>query len=207
LAQSSNRSGRAVLFLALAACASTTACANLGQYVWVQEYRDSRPPAPPNSYVLGVGDTISVRVFGDEGMSAARVKVRSDGKVSLPLLNDVQAEGYTPNVLAEQLEARLKDFRNKPLVTVSIDEQRQLQIPILGEVARQGVSGLPADSGLLQALATAGGLTELAHKDRIFVFRNEQEPVRIRFSYNDLVRNIPPASTFRLRNGDLLVVE
>jgi polysaccharide biosynthesis/export protein len=205
LGSTSQRSGRAVLILL--ALSTGTACPSLGQYVWVQDYRDPHPAPQANAYVLGAGDVIAVKVYGQEGMSSGHTKIRSDGKISLPFLNDVQAEGYTPNVLAEQLEARLKDFMNKPVVTVSIEEQRKLQIAVVGEVTHQGLLDVPPDAGVLQAIATAGGLTDLAHSDRIFVVRNDSPPTRIRFSYKDLLHNEPPASTFRLRPGDQVVVE
>jgi polysaccharide export outer membrane protein len=186
---------------------SLSACANLGEYVWVNDYRDSRPPAPANSYVLGVGDVIQVRVYNQEGMSA-KTKIRPDGKISLPFLNDVQADGYTPNVLAEQLEARLKDYVNKPVVTVSVEEQRHIEVAVVGEVGKQGVLDLPGETGLLQVIAISGGLTDLAHPDRIFVIRNEAgRSTRVRFDYKELLHAVPPASTFRLRQGDQLVVE
>src|SRR4051812_14545771 len=161
------RRTRAVLWLAVLACG----CTNLGEYVWVNEYREQRPAPADNSYVLAAGDVISVRVYDQDAMSA-HGKIRPDGKISLPFLKDVQAEGYTPAVLAEQLEARLKDYITKPRVTVSVDDQRQLVIAIVGDVSHQGTINVPTDSGLLVALAAAGGLTELAHRDRIFVVRN-----------------------------------
>jgi polysaccharide export outer membrane protein len=191
---------------ALVLAVSTAACASLGEYVWVNDYRDPRPPAANNAYVLGAGDVISVRVFGQEAMSA-HGKIRSDGKVSLPFLNDVQAEGYTPAVLAEQLEARLKDYVNKPVVTVSVDEQRQVAIAVVGDVGHQGMVTVAPDSGVLVALAAAGGLAEIAHRDRIFVIRNESKPVRIRFDWKDLQHAEGAAGAFRLRTGDQIVVE
>jgi polysaccharide export outer membrane protein len=194
---------RVALLLALFASAG---CADLGQYVWVHEYREAKSPPSDNSYVLAAGDVISIRVYDQEAMSA-KGKIRPDGKISLPFLKDVQAEGYTPPVLAEQLEARLKDYVNKPRVTVSVDDQRQLTIAIVGDVVKQGTVTVPPDSGVLMALATAGGLSDLAHRDRIFVVRNDPKPVRIRFKWEDLRHAIGEAASFRLRAGDTIVVE
>ena len=189
-------------WLALLACG----CADLGQYVWVADYRETKPPPPENTYVLGAGDGIAVRVYDHEELSA-RGHIRPDGKISLPFLKDVQAEGYTPPVLAEQLEARLKDYVNKPRVTVSVEEQRQLMIPIVGDVSHQGPLAVPADAGLLVALAIAGGLSDLAHRDRIFVLRNDPKPIRIRFRWEELQHAEGAAAAFRLRPGDMIVVE
>src|SRR5512140_2351272 len=95
------------------------ACATEGKFVWVQDYKS--PAAAAEGYVIGPGDLLDVRVFQQEGMSA-KVRVRPDGKVSLPFLNDVEAAGYAPAVLAAQLQTRLKDFINTPVVTVSLEE-------------------------------------------------------------------------------------
>jgi polysaccharide export outer membrane protein len=180
-------------------------CKSLGEYVWVADYQDPKPP-PNGNYVLGAGDVISVRVYNQEGMSA-KGKIRTDGKISLPFLNDVQAEGYTPAVLAEQLEARFKDYVNKPVVTVSVDDQRSIPIAVVGDVGHQGTLMLPPDSGVLAALAAAGGLTELARRDRIFVIRYDPKPIRIRFNWEDLEHAVGAAGAFRLRAGDQIVVE
>jgi polysaccharide export outer membrane protein len=191
----------------LAALISGIACANLGEYVWVADYRDPRASAANNTYVLGAGDVIAVRVYNQDGMSA-RGKIRSDGKISLPFLNDVQAEGYTPAVLAEQLEARFKDYVNKPVVTVSVDEQRTMPISVVGDVGHQGSLTLPPDAGMLAALSAAGGLSELAHRDRIFVVRNENgKSIRIRFTWQEVQRATGATGSFRLRAGDQIVVE
>jgi polysaccharide export outer membrane protein len=196
---------RGIFRAPLLALVLATGCTNLGDYVWVHQYRDPLP-ASNGGYVLAAGDVISVRVFGQEAMSA-HGKIRSDGKISLPFLNDVQAEGYTPTVLASQLEARLKDYMNKPVVTVSVDEQRVMKIPVVGDVSHQGTLDLPPDAGVLTALAAAGGLLEIAHRDRIFVIRTESKPVRIRFVWNELQHAEGAAGAFRLRPGDQIVVE
>jgi polysaccharide export outer membrane protein len=191
----------AALFLAMA----SLGCANLGEYVWVDDYRDTRAAASGGGYVLAAGDVVQVSVFLQQGMSA-RTRIRTDGKISLPFLNDVQAEGYEPAVLAQQLQVRLKDFVTNPVVTISVEEPRQLPILVVGEVAKQGTILLPYGTGVLEALTGAGGLTDFAHKDRIFVVRPDQAGVRIRFSLAPLLRG-GQGSSFRLRPGDHVVVE
>jgi polysaccharide export outer membrane protein len=192
------------------ALAAPLGCANLGPHVWVDEYQDPMPPPESGAYVLAPGDVIQVRVFLQEGMSA-RARVRSDGKISLPFLNDVQAAGYEPAVLAQQLAVRLKDFVNNPVVTISVEEPRQLEILVVGEVQRQGAVMLSPGAGVLQALVAAGGITEFGHQDRIFVVRqrvgDSPKGVRVRFSYPDLLRGGGRAAAFRLRSGDQVVVD
>jgi polysaccharide biosynthesis/export protein len=127
--------------------------------------------------------------------------------VSVPFLNDVDAAGYTPVVLARQLQTRLKEYINTPVVTISLDDPRPYTIPVTGEVNKPGVFPLEAGSGLLAALASAGGLTQFASSDRIFVIRQWPAPARIRFSYVELQNGEKKSVQFQLRQGDAVVVE
>ncbi len=180
-------------------------CANLGKFVWVDEYTE--PPAPAEKpYVIAVGDVIQVRVFNQDQLSA-RVRVRSDGKVSLPLLSDVDAAGYTPVALSQRLEIQLRELVKTPAVTVSLEETKPQTVMVIGEVVRPNAYPLEAGSGVLQGLANAGGLTPDASTDRIFVLRQIPTPARIRFSYEKLRHQEGRAATFRLRAGDVVVVE
>lgn len=160
-------------------------------------------------YVIAPGDTLQVRVFQQEAMSA-RVRVRADGKVSLPLVNDLPAAGKTPTALATELQVRLKEFINTPVVTVSLEESRPLSVSVLGEVLRAGVVTLEPGAGVLQALAAAGGLTDFAHRDGLFVLRKvggEPAPRRIRFHWDALTRGEGRGARFVLQPGDVVVAE
>lgn len=181
-------------------------CAHVPEspYVWADEL--PAEPTTPTEYVIARGDVLSVRVWNEEGMSA-RPRVREDGRITLPFLNDVQAAGYTPDVLARQLQTRLKDFIARPVVSISLEERRPVTVSVVGEVVRPGSFTLEAGSGVLHALANAGGLTQFAAQDRIYVLRQAEGRRRIRFRYPSLVRSAGPAATFRLENGDVLVVE
>jgi polysaccharide biosynthesis/export protein len=181
------------------------ACKTTGPYVWVDDYVE-RSPADRKPYVINPGDILQVRVFNQDQLTT-RARVRGDGKVSLPLLNDVAAAGLTPVALAQQLQDRLKDFIKAPLVTVSLEEARTQAVYISGEVAKPGVYPLEGSFGVLQALVSAGGLTIDADRDRIFVLRQAPQAVRIRFTYQQLTRLEGKASTFRLEPGDIIVVE
>lgn len=161
------------------------------------------------SYLITPGDVLQVRVFQQDAMSA-RVKVRADGKVSLPMVNDVMAAGKSPTILAGELQTRLKDFINNPVVTVSLEESRPVSVSVLGEVMRPGVVTLEAGSGVLQALAASGGLTDFAHRDGLFVLRKasgQPGPKRIRFSWDVLSRGEGAAARFTLFPGDVVVAE
>jgi polysaccharide biosynthesis/export protein len=180
-------------------------CASTGPYVWVEHY--PQPVSAAQGYVIAPGDMISVRVYNQEGMSA-KERVRADGKISLPFLNDVEAAGYTPTALAQQLQTRLKDFVKLPVVTVALEDAKPIPVSLLGEITRPGLYQLDAGAaGLLQLLAMAGGVTEFAHSDRIFVVRQSSSPSRIRFRYQSLIHADGPATRFRLQSGDVVVVE
>jgi polysaccharide biosynthesis/export protein len=189
------------LFPALALC-GLLACADVGKFVWVQDYV---PPPDPQGFVLGPGDVVLVRMFGQEAFTT-RARIRSDGRISLPLLNDVDAAGYTPASLGQQLDTRYKDFVKVPAVTVSVEDAQPLQLPVAGEVGKPGVVAADRGATLLTVLLQAGGLTDFAHRDRIFVVRRAPQPVRIRFSWKELLRD-GDGGRFQLRTGDLVVVE
>jgi polysaccharide export outer membrane protein len=179
-------------------------CANLGPYVWAESLPDS-PPNPTGEYLLAPGDVIFVRVFNQEGLSG-RTRVRPDGRVTIPLLNDIQAAGRTTQALADAVQDNLRKFINQAVVTISLEEVGPGQLSVLGEVTHPGVYPLERSQGVLRALAAAGGLTEFAHKDRIFVVR-PGAPSRIRFSLEGLSSPASRSARFRLQNDDVIVVQ
>lgn len=200
-----NRAWSCRASVVLAGLLALAACAGPGQFVWVDQYRDPGPSLP-GPYVLAAGDVIQVRVFNQEGMSA-KTRIRDDGMVTLPFLNDVRAAGYEPGVFGQQIQARLKDFINEPVVTVSVEEPRAMNVVVVGSVFHPGVVQLPQGTGVLAAIVSAGGLNDFADDERIFVVRHEPQPVRIRFAYESLLKPAGAASAFHLRSGDLIVVE
>jgi polysaccharide export outer membrane protein len=187
-----------LLAAALAGCGGAR---SIPQDVWVDDYAQAVQSAGP--YLVAPGDLLSVRVQGQEGMSS-KSRVRDDGKISLPFLNDVQAIGLTPLQLAERVQGRLKEFVLAPVVVVSLEESRPLEFSVVGNVKKAGTFPLDPRSGVLQALAAAGGLGEFADADRIFVLR---QGTRIRFTYQALTRADRRAAIFRLRPGDIVVVD
>jgi polysaccharide export outer membrane protein len=159
----------------------------------------------PAAYAIGVGDSVSVRVYGQDGMST-HAKVRSDGKISVPFLGDVLVAGKQPAVAAKEMEVSLKSFITTPNVTVSVDEFQAITVSVIGEISHPGTITIDRDTTLLQVLASAGGLTESASRDDIYVLRSAPVARRIRFTYKLLTQS-PPSSAFRLRAGDIVVVE
>jgi polysaccharide export outer membrane protein len=184
--------------------AALLGCSSMGQYVWVDSLPDST--SSPGEYVLAPGDTINVRVFNQESISG-RTRVRPDGRVTIPFLNDVPAAGRTTEELAKSLQTMLRDFVKQAVVTVSLEEAAQTQLSVLGEVAKPGVYSIDRTSqGVLRALAAAGGFTDFAHKDRIFVVR-AGAPEKIRFTFDSLSTPNSKSAKFRLQNDDVVVVQ
>jgi polysaccharide biosynthesis/export protein len=190
-------------FLAVVAVGAL-GCADLGQYVWVDALPEN-PIDAPAEYLLSPGDLIYVRVFNQDALSG-RTRVRPDGRVTVPFVNDVPAAGHTTQDLAKTLEVRFRDFVKTPVVTVFLEELGPAQLSVLGEVARPGVYPLERSQGVLRALAAAGGLTEFAHKDRIFVVR-PGAPRRIRFTLEGLSTPGSRGARFRLQSDDVVLVQ
>jgi polysaccharide biosynthesis/export protein len=198
--------------LAAALCGLVTlsaGCRHADTFRWVDDMGDSGPSHA--KYEIHPGDVLGIRVWNQDSMSPGKVRVRADGKISVPFLGDIQAEGLSPGELGEQLEGKLKSFIVKPVVTVTLEETRPMRVPIVGEVAKPGVYDLEAGAGVLAALAAAGGMTEYAGRDSIFVLRRAQtaqdRQLRIRFTYEALIHGRGRAAAFQLQSGDLVVVE
>jgi polysaccharide export outer membrane protein len=177
--------------------------------VWVQDLPSSAPDTAPrgDEYVINTGDVVNIRVFEQDAISS-RLKVRADGKVALPFLGDTELRGKHPSDVARELEVKLKEYIVAPKVTVNVDEFQPITVSVLGEVTHPGTYPVdPGSPGVMQALAGAGGLTEYADHDKIFVLRRGPTPKRIRFSLDALTGNETRAVTFALQSGDVVVVE
>ena len=192
-----------LLALFFASCATSHA-----PYRWVDDLPAADEPA---IYRIAARDVISVRVYNQEAMSLERARVRDDGRISLPFLKDVAAAGLTPNELGEELQHALVSVIVDPVVTVTLEEPASLTVPVLGEVATPGTFSLQRSSGVLHALAAAGGLTQYAGYENIYVLRRldpkSRAPTRIRFRYLDLTSGGTAAAGFLLQSGDVVVVE
>jgi polysaccharide export outer membrane protein len=196
--------------IALLLGSGTSACSGSQPYVWVSQMPLDRFSGPVEDRI-GVDDLISIRVYGQETMSA-RGHVRPDGTLTMPLLGEVPVAGKRPSELGRELEEQLKGrgFVVAPSVSVAIEETAPLRITFVGEVRRPGTIKLEGPINVVQGIANAGGLTEFASGNRIFVVRTGgpgQNVQRIRFRYDDLVAGEPHAVAFRLRTGDVVVVE
>jgi polysaccharide export outer membrane protein len=135
------------------------------------------------------------------------VPVRPDGKISLPLLNDVRAAGLTPNQLAAQITTSLKRFVTDPQVTVIVTQINSQRVYILGEVTRTGAYPLLPEMTMLQALSSAGGFTQFANRKKIYMFRIENgKQVKYPFDYKAVIDGKRSDENVVLRAGDTIVV-
>jgi polysaccharide export outer membrane protein len=165
------------------------------------------PAAPvPRDYVIGVQDVLSV-VFWREKDLSAEVVVRPDGKISLPMLNDVTAAGLTPEALAEVVAKAGAKFVRDAGATVIVKEIRSRKIYIIGEVSKPGTFQLGSEMTVLQAIGEAGGFIEGANKSDVQIVRtNGSTEQRFKFNYNDVVKGKNPAQNIRLLPGDTIIV-
>jgi len=172
----------------------------------------AQPPAaaagpqvtPPADYVIGPEDKLGVLFWRDETMSA-EVVVRPDGRISLPLLNDVQVAGMTPDALRLVLMAAAKKFVAEPSVSVVVREINSRKVFITGQVTRPGSYPLISPTTVLQLIAIAGGLSEFADSKKITIIRpGQKEPLK--FNYEDVRKGKNLQQNVLLKIGDTVVV-
>ncbi len=190
------------LSLSFAAFASG-GCAATGPHVWV----DNLPAqaGSGNDVLITDGDILNVRVFNQEPLST-KERVRSDGRISIPVIGEVMARGKRPAQLAAEIQDRLKEIVKVPSVMVNFEQGAEMKVSVVGEVRNSGVFQIEPGSNVLHALAAAGGLSDYADSDKVFVVRKSLAQ-RVRFRYADLRSADPKSIQFALQTGDVVVVE
>jgi polysaccharide biosynthesis/export protein len=166
-----------------------------------------QPASKTTEYTIGVGDILDIVTWKEPDFSKEEILVRLDGKISFPLLDDVQAAGMSPIRLKQNIEAKLKAYVASPSVTVSVRNAASQRFYILGEVANTGEYPLVKDLTVLQAFALAGGFTEWASKKEIILFRREggKEKV-IRINYKDIIKGKDFSQNVAIRADDTIIV-
>jgi len=159
----------------------------------------------PADYVIGADDTLHVSVWKEPDLTAT-LPVRPDGKISLPLLNDVPAAGLTPMQLADSITTKLKKYIADPRVTVVVTAMNSRRIFVTGEVTHPGAMALLPGMTVLQALSSAG-FTQFASLKKIYLLRTENgHQAKLPFNYKDVVKGAHPEQNIRLQPGDTIVV-
>jgi polysaccharide biosynthesis/export protein len=178
-------------------------CASTGPFTWAREL-------PPHSnadqdFLIRDTDTVNVRVYQQDAVTTNQ-RVRLDGKIAIPYAGEFMARGKKPAVLAKEIEEKLKGFIVLPIVTVSVEQSAQITVSVVGQVKNAGAFNMDVGANVLQALASAGGLSDYASDDRIFVLRRTL-PQRVRFTFADLRSGEKSSIGFGLQAGDVVVVE
>jgi polysaccharide biosynthesis/export protein len=158
-------------------------------------------------YVIGADDVLSILFWRDKDLSAQEVTVRPDGKVTLPLLNDVQAAGLTPDQLRGVIRESARKFVEDPNPTVIVKEIKSRRVFITGQVEKPGPYPLNGVTTILQLIATAGGLRDFADSRNISLMRTEHgEPVMFAFNYQDLLKKKNLRQNIVLEPGDVVII-
>jgi polysaccharide export outer membrane protein len=160
----------------------------------------------PADYVIGAEDVLAIVYWRDKDMTVD-VAVRPDGKISLPLLNDVPAAGLTPETLRERLIEASKPFFEDPSVTVVVKQMNSRKVFITGEVNKPGPYPLIGPTTVLQLISIAGGLREYADSKKIIIIRSESgKPMSYPFNYKDVVSRKSLKQNIELKPGDTVIV-
>ncbi len=156
-------------------------------------------------YVIGPDDVLHVAVWKEADLTAT-LPVRPDGKISLPLLDDVQAAGLTPKQLSDAITEKLKKYIADPRVTVVVNQINSKRVYLVGEVAHTGPMPMLANMTVLQAISSAG-LTQFANTKGIYVLRTENgKQQKMPVNYKKLVRGEQMSENYVLKPGDTIVV-
>ena len=163
--------------------------------------------ASAQDYQIGAGDILEINTWKEPDFTREEVLVRLDGKLTFPLLNDVQAAGLTTLDLKGVIENGLKDYVSSPVVTVNVRAPLSKRFYILGEVRRTGEYPLVKHLTVLQAFALAGGFTEWASKDEIILLRTENGKDKIyRIDYKDITKGKDFSQNLKLKTDDTIIV-
>jgi polysaccharide export outer membrane protein len=163
--------------------------------------------ALPADYVIGPDDALGVLYWREPNMSVEQVVVRPDGMITLPLLNEVKAAGFTTEQLRTQVTELAKKFVEEPSITIVVRQINSRKVFITGQVARPGPYPINSPITVLQLITTAGGLLEFAKGKEIKILRNEGGRVQlIKFNYQDVIRGKNLPQNIELKPGDQIVV-
>ncbi len=177
---------------------------NIGHSALTQPFEDRLPKI---QYIIQSGDILEIVTWKEPDFTREEVLVRIDGRISFPLLDDVQAAGRTPAQVENEIRERLKQYIANPVVSVGIRKPESQKFYILGEVNKTGEYPLLKNLTVLQAFSLAGGFTEWASKDEIIVVRREEGKQRImRVNYKEIVQGKNISQNVLLKADDIIIV-
>jgi polysaccharide biosynthesis/export protein len=172
-----------------------------------QNIEPAATKAHDDSFVIGNDDVLAINVWKEPDVSRS-IPVRSDGKISLPLVGEVQATGRTPLKLEQEIAAKLKSYIAEPEVTVIVQQINSQKFNVLGMVARPGSYSLSNSATVLDAIALAGGFRDFAKQKSIYVLRQNGDgtETKLPFNYKDVVKGHNPGQNIKLQPRDTIVV-
>jgi len=167
---------------------------------------ENNPTSDPPEYIIKPNDLLEIVVWGEPDISRS-VLVRPDGRISLPLVQDLLAAELTPVELKEQMEIRLQEFIDSPNVTVIVTAIQSYKVYVLGEVQSPGGIVVEKPITVLQALTLAGGFREYADKSEISIVRTSGlEHLVFEFNYKDVIKGKKAEQNITLQSGDVVIV-
>ena len=159
-----------------------------------------------DQYVIGAEDVLSIHVWKEDAFTRT-IPVRMDGKISLPLVQEIKAAGLTPLQLKEVLTRRLKEFIENPVVSVTVAEANSYKVYVSGQVKTPGVYRLRSETSVAQIIPMAGGFTDWANQKKILIIRNENgREKRMEVNYKKIMRGSDQDSNVILKAGDTIIV-
>ena len=162
--------------------------------------------ADSENYIIGAEDILYIHIWKEEHLSRT-VPVRRDGIISLPLVDEIKAEGLTPLQLKEILAQRFKEFIGDPNITVMVMEANSFKIYVSGQIRNPGVYRLRSETSLLQIIPMVGGFTDWANQKKILIIRKEGgKEKRITVNYKKILKGEDPGSNIILKAGDTIIV-
>ena len=165
-----------------------------------------RQPEAPEEFTIGPEDVLSITVWHEPDLTN-KATVRPDGKIGIPLLNDIQASGLTPKQLQEQITEDLKKFLSEPQVSIVVQEIHSQIVYITGAIARPGAYPLGRPLTVMELLVRAGGLADFAKSEEIQIVRKVGNKLnRFRFNYKQFAEGKNYQQDIRLRTGDMVIV-
>ena len=199
------RISRVVMILVIiSAILPMTAYSETEKEAMSKKQADAEVAADSNQYVIGPEDLLYIHVWKEVDLSRT-VPVRMDGKISLPLIDEVSAAGLTPLQLKENLIKKFKEFVDIPNVSVIVMEANSFRVYVSGEVKNPGVLRLRSESSILQIIPMAGDFNDWANENKIIVIRKEDgQEKRYKVNYKNIVKGEDP--NFILKSGDTIIV-
>jgi polysaccharide export outer membrane protein len=173
-----------------------------------QDQPDAAASKPHNdSFIIGNDDMLAISVWKEPDLTKS-IPVRSDGKISMPLVGEIQATGRTPLQLEEDIAAKLQSFITAPEVTVIVEQVNSKKFNILGEVSKPGSYSLALAPTVVDAIATAGGLRDFAKRNGIYILRQDAggKETRIPFNYKDFLKGKHIEQNIKLEPRDTIIV-